>query len=200
MKKAILLTSILFAVILIASNKSFAQGSPCLLGVGNCPQDTSTNVDPGKRRVHITDYRASEIYQAKQNNQRYLLTLQSYYENGLLCEERAWVGGSFAGEQGQVVVEVGATKKVCYNPAQPTYSAQEVNKLERDIDSFTNQVYQWEKYAENCANYINQYRNNPQAVAYGQSELAKAQNSATYYRNSITNYRNAINQVAPLSY
>lgn len=201
MKKAILLTSILFAVIIVASQNSFAQSGPCLLGVGNCSNTTSSttsNVDPGKRTINVTDYRAAEIYYAKQNNQKYLITLQSYYENGLLCEERAWVGGNvFAGSPNQVVVSVGATKKVCYNPAKPVYSSQEVNKLERDVDSFVNMAYQWEKYAENCANYINQYRNNPQAVAYGQSELNKAQQWQNYYRNSITNYRNAINQVTP---
>lgn len=206
MKKAIILTSILFAV-LFTSENSFAQSGPCLLGVGNCPttntSSTTTNnptVDSGQRRVHITDARAREIYLAKQNNQRYLLTLQSYYENGLLCEERAWVGGNiFAGDHSQVVVSVGQTKKVCYDPAKPTYSSQEVNALERQIDSFTNSYYQWHKYAENCANYINQYRNNPQAVAYGQKELAKAQYSMTYFQNSITNFRNVINQVAPAS-
>jgi hypothetical protein len=203
MKKAIILTSILFVALFVANQKSFAQ--PCLLGVGNCTNTTNTtttsNVDPGKRRVHITDYRAGEIYNAKQNNQRYLLTLQSYYENGLLCEERAWVGGDvFAGDASQVVVTVGATKKVCYDPAKPIYSPREVNKLERDIDNFTNLYYQWHKYAEQCTIYINQYRNYPQAVANGQKELAKAQYSMTYYQNSITNYRNAINQVAPNSY
>ncbi|MEK7723932.1 MAG: hypothetical protein AAB336_06260 [Acidobacteriota bacterium] len=201
MKKAILLTSILFAVIAIASTNSFAQQGPCLLGVGNCSnttQTTTTNVDPGKRTVHVKDSRAAEIYHAKQNNQKYLMTLQSYYENGLLCEERAWVSGAvFAGDASQVVVSVGATKKVCYDPQKPTYSSQEVNKLERDVDNFVNLAYQWEKYAEKCALYINQYRNNAQAVAHGQKELAKAQYSMTYYRNSITNYRNVINQVAP---
>ena len=65
MKKAILLTSILFAIIFIAAENTFAQ--PCLLGVGNCPQqpqNPNNNVDPGKRRVQITDYRAGEIYRA----------------------------------------------------------------------------------------------------------------------------------------
>lgn len=201
MKKAILLTSILFAVIFITAQNSFAQNI-CLLGVGNCSNTTTstttTNVDPGKRTVHVTDSRAAEIYHANQNNQKYLITLQNYYENGLLCEERAWVSGAvFAGNASQVVVTVGATKKVCYDPQKPTYSSQQVNQLERDVDNFVNLAYQWEKYAEKCAVYINQYRNNAQAVAHGQKELAKAQYSMTYYRNSITNYRNVINQVAP---
>ena len=38
MKKAIILTSVLFAVILIGSQNSFAQQGPCMLGVGNCSQ------------------------------------------------------------------------------------------------------------------------------------------------------------------
>ena len=208
MKKAIVLTSVLFAIIFIAAQNSFAQCGG-LLGIQmggsgqnqNCPQQPQQPQqpnDPGKRTVHVTDSRAAEIYRAKQNNQRYLITLQSYYENGLLCEERAWVGGAtFAGDSSQVVVSVGATKKVCYNPAQPTYSSQQINEFEKAVDSFTNSYYQWAKYAENCANYINQYRNNPNAVAYGQKELAKAQYSMTYFQNSITNYRNVINQVAP---
>lgn len=205
MKNAIILTSIIFVVLFVSQN-TFAQGGPCLLGVGNCSNTTTststnnTTVDNGQRRVHITDARAREIYQAKQNNQRYLLTLQSYYENGLLCEERAWVGGStFAGDYNQVVVSVGKTKKVCYNPAKPTYSSQAVNALEKQIDSFTNSYYQWYKYAENMTNYINQNRNNPQAVTYGRNELAKAQYSMTYFQNSITNFRTVINQVAPAS-
>lgn len=208
MIKQTTLFAIIFSVVFfIATQNSFAQCGG-LLGVQmggvsgqsnpNCNTTTTPNVDPGKRTIHVTDYRAAEIYHAKQNNQKYLITLQSYYENGLLCEERAWVGGStFAGDASQVVVSVGATKKVCYDPKKPTYSSQEVNKLERDVDNFVNLAYQWEKYAENCANYINQYRNNPQAVAYGQKELAKAQYSMTYYKNSITNYRKVIDQVAP---
>ncbi|MBX7171380.1 MAG: hypothetical protein K1X72_10505 [Pyrinomonadaceae bacterium] len=207
MTKQTTLFAIIFSIVFfIAAQNSFAQCGG-LLGVQmggsgqnqNCPQQPQNpNVDPGKRTVHITDSRAAEIYRAQQNNQRYLITLQSYYENGLLCEERAWVGGAtFAGDSSQVVVSVGATKKVCYNPAQPTYSSQQVNQFEAQIDSFTNAYYQWHKYAESCAAYINQYRNNPQAVAYGQSELNRAQQWQTYYQNSITNYRNAINQVAP---
>lgn len=200
MKKTIVLTSILFTVIFVSCQSSFAQGV-CLLGVGNCqqqPQVTNNNVDPGKRKVHVTDYRAAHIYYARQNNQRYLLTLQTYYENGLLCEERAWVGGDiFAGDASQVIVSVGASKKVCYNPAQPVWSSEQVNDLERTVDTFTNAYYQWHKYAENCAIYINQNRHHPNAVAYGQQELAKAQYSMNYYQTSITNYRNAINQVAP---
>lgn len=200
MKKAILLTSILFAVIFTLSQNSFAQG-PCLLGVGNCQQQPQPQppADGGKRRVHVTDYRAAHIYQAKQNNQKYLLTLgKPYYENGLLCEDRAWVGGAtFAGDTNQVIVEVGPAKKVCYNPSQPVWSSEQVNEFEKTVDTFTTSYYQWHKYAENCAVYINQNRNNPQAVAYGQSELKKAQYSMTYYQNSITNYRNVINQVAP---
>jgi hypothetical protein len=199
MKKAILLTSILFAVLFSASQNSFAQQGPCLLGVGNCTQtNTNTNVDPGKRRVHITDHRAGEIYRAKQNNQRYLLTLQTYQENGFICEERAWVGGdTFAGDSTQVIVSVGPTKKVCYDPAKPIWTAQQVNTVEQYIDTWSSSIYQWEKYAENCVNYINQYRTNPPAVNYGQTELAKARAWVTYYQNAITSYRNAVNQVAP---
>lgn len=195
MKKAIILTSILFAIIFITSQNSFAQ--PCLLGVGNCPT-TTNNVDPGKRRVHITDSRAGEIYRAKQNNQRYLLTLQTYQENGFLCEERAWVGGDiFAGDASQVVVTVGATKKVCYDPAKPVWTPQQVNEVEKAIDSWSSAIYQWEKYAENCAVYINQHRTNPQAVSHGQSELNRSRAWVKYYQDSIGNYRKVVNQVAP---
>jgi hypothetical protein len=193
MKKAILLTTILFAVIFITAQNSFAQ--PCLLGVGNCP--TTNTTDPGKRRVTITDARAGEIYRAKANNQRYLLTLQTYQESGYLCEERAWVGSDYSGNAGQVVVVVGNTKKVCYDPAKPVWTAQQVNEVEKGIDSWTSAIYEWEKYATNCVNYINQYRTNPQAVTYGQNELAKARAWVTYYQTNITNYRQAVNQVAP---
>jgi hypothetical protein len=194
MKKAIILTSILFAVIFITSQNSFAQ--PCLLGVGNCP--TNNSVDPGQRRVTITDARAGEIYRAKNNNQRYLLTLQSYQENGYICEERAWVSGTtFGGNADQVVVSVGSSKKVCYDPAKPVWTSQQINEVEKYIDSWTSAIYQWEKYAENCVNYINQNRTSPQAISYGQSELARAKAWVTYYQNGITNYRNAVNQVAP---
>lgn len=210
MTKQTILFAIIFSIVFfISTQNSFAQCNG-LLGIQmggtsgqqnpncNAVQNTTTNVDPGKRTVHVTDNRAAEIYRAKQNNQKYLITLQAYYENGLLCEERAWVSGAvFAGNASQVVVSVGATKKVCYDPQKPTYSSQQINEFEKTIDSFTNSYYQWHKYAENCAVYINQNRNNPNAVAYGQKELAKAQYSMTYFQNSITNYRNVINQVAP---
>lgn len=203
MKKAIILTSILFAVIFITSQNSFAQGCISLLGVNNCGQqtpNTNTNSNNGKRMVHVKDNRAGEIYRAKQNNQRYLLTVRTYAENGLMCEDRAWVGGNSAIEQNQVVVEIGQIKKVCYNPTQPIYSSQEINALEQQIDSFTNLYYQWEKYAQNCTVYINQNRTNPQLVAYGQSEYAKSQQWMNHYRQSIINFRTAINKVAPASY
>lgn len=199
-------TSIFYSILLTAafilvSESSFAQDGPCLLGVGNCPRGNPTvnpgNVDRGNRSVHITDARAGEIWEAKKKNRRYLLVLQTYNEGGLMCEERAWVGGSYSGDASQVVVDVGPTKKVCYDPRRIVWTAQQVNNLEVSIDAWTNSIYEWTKYEERCVAYVNQYRNNPQAVAYGQSEIKRSQAWADYYRKLITTYRNAENQFAP---
>lgn len=195
-----------FCAALAMPGASCAQGGPCLLGVGNCPQVTTTpnpqnNVDPGNHTVHITDARAAEIVDARNNNARYLLVLQRYYDSsvGLWCEERAWVGGTFAGDASQVVVGVGPAVKVCLDPNRPGWTAEQVNQVERAIDSWVDAIYQWEQYEARMANYLNQQQNNPQGAQYAQNELQRARAWTQYYRGNINNYRNAVNQFAPPS-
>ena len=52
-----------------------------------------------KLKKQLSWARLAEIVDALNNNARYLLVLQQYYDPniGQLCEERAWVGGSFGG-------------------------------------------------------------------------------------------------------
>lgn len=206
-------SALLIGAILDPSAVMAQQGGPCLLGVGNCPQGQGQvanppvpataqgNVDPGRHSVHITDARAAEIVDALNNNARYLLVLQQYYDPniGQLCEERAWVGGSFGGDASQVVVQVGPTAKVCYDPSKTVWTAQQINQTERAIDTWVDAIYQWTKYEEGMAYFLNQNRNDPQAVAYAQSEIARAQAWGKYYRDGITANRNVINMFAPPS-
>jgi len=197
-KTALIYSIVLSAAFVFASQATFAQAPICLLGVavggGPCPQ---ANVDAGNRRVDITDSRAAEIYQAIQEHHRYLLVLQRYSESGKMCEERAWVGGTYAGGPSHIVVQVGTARKVCFDPAKPVWTAQQVNTVERFKDSWSTSLYQWAKYEENCVAYINQYRANSQAVAYGQSEIKRAQAWQDYYRKMISTSQNAVDQVAP---
>ena len=195
----------LFIVLFLLADNSLAQDGLCIMGVGNCPQGvtntqnpttnspTVTNsqgsVDPGNHTVHVIDpLIAAEIMAAKQNNERYLLKLQEYYDpnTGMLCEERAWVGGNYSGGPSAVVVQVGPSARICHDPRQPIWSAKDVNDTERAIDSWSSEIFRWEKYEQSLAIYISQNIYNPQAVANAQAEIHRSRAWTQYYRNEIT--------------
>jgi|CXWL01.1.fsa_nt_gi hypothetical protein len=205
MSPTIFSRSIALCVALLGASAAFAQG-PCLLGVGNCPQSPTTsnsaNVDPGNHSVDVTDSRiAAEIIAAKRDNARYLLLLQRYYDPSITqwCEERAWVGGDYAGGETHVVINVGPTVKVCFDPNKVVWTVEQVNATERAIDSWADAIFRWEQYEAEVAKYISANQANPPALAYGQSEMARCKAWTQYYRNGITTYRNAVNQFAPAS-
>ena len=187
-KKAIVSSFILLAVFLLASENSFAQ-APCLLGVGdNCPQN---NVDPGGGTRYYSAADAAEMLRFINYGSRYLVVLQRYQDPSSNCiaEDRAWVSQIVATSASTVAFKVGPTRKVLLCNGNNVLTAQQVNNLEGQKQTARNAIYQWQKYQESLAPYLNDKRY--------QQEYQRATAWVNWYTQFINNAQAQVVQVAP---
>ncbi|HEX9927522.1 MAG TPA: hypothetical protein VGB02_03140 [Pyrinomonadaceae bacterium] len=194
-KKSIVAVFISLAAMFFATENSFAQGGPCLLGVGNCPQgNNNQNVDPGGGIRYLEGEDARRFLAANNYGSRYLLVLQTYWDHSENCpaEERAWVSSLVANGNGKVAVKIGSSRKILIrNKAVPT--AERINAAEAWIHNWRNQIYELLKYKERIAPYLS----NAYYQKWAQQELQKADGWIKHYENSIKNAQTQIAQAAP---
>lgn len=197
-QKSLTIALVLFAIILFATENSFAQttpgSGPCLLGVGvNCPTDQSNNSDRGRGTRYYDGRIAQEILRAHNYGSRYLVVLNRYFDHTLNCnvEERAWVGTIVANGDGRVAVQVGPSFKVSL--CNSSYSAEQVNNMEAWMQYSRNQIYAWLKYKEQVAPYLN----NPSYQAWARQELGRADAAIYQHEQYIKQAQAAVATSAP---
>ena len=185
---------VLLAAMFFATENSFAQ-SPCLLGVGNCPPggDNSQNVDQGGGIRYFDGETARQILAANNYGSRYLLVLQRYWDHAENCwaEERAWVSSIVATGGPKIAVKVGQTRKVLLR--NNVLTAQQVNSAEGWIQYSQKYIYEWLKYKERVAPYLN----DPNHQKSAQQAMQNADAQIKYYENYIKNVQAQVAQAAP---
>jgi len=192
-KKAIVSSFILLAVFLLAAENSFAQG-PCLLGVGvNCPQvnNPQNNVDAGGGTRYFKAAEAEEMLRYLKYGARYLVVLQRYQDPSSNCiaEDRAWVSQIVATNASTVAFKVGSSFKVLLCVGGNALTAPQVNHLEGQTQTARNSIYQWQKYQESLAPYLNDARY--------QKEYQRATAWVNWYTQFINNAQAQVKQFAP---
>lgn len=183
-----------FALTALPAGAQSVSGGPCLLGVGNCqPNNPPDNVDPG-RGVRYYDGRiAQEILRAHNVGSRYLLVLNRYWDHGAQCfvEERAWVSGIRGSNGSRVAVEISSSRKIFLR--NNALNAQQVNQAEEYLQSSRNAIYQWLKYQEQLASYLNDPRYNQ----WAQQEYRRAEAWVNHYKKYIANTQAQVATSAP---
>ena len=182
-------TAIIF-LLAVVSLPAWAQ--PCLLGVGNCPPGTnnpSNNSDPGGGYRYYDGRIAQEILRAHQVGSRYLLVLTRYWDHAAQSwvEERAWVSGIRGSNGSRVAVEIGPSRKVFLR--NNAWSAPQVNQAEEYLQTSRNAIYQWLKYQERLAPYLN----DPKA----QQEYKRAEAWINHYKQYMANVQAQVATSAP---
>jgi hypothetical protein len=193
-QKSIAALFISLAAMFFATENSFAQSGPCLLGVGNCPQGGSEqNVDRGGGTRYFDGEIARQILAANKNGSRYLLVLQRYWDQNENCwaEERAWVSSVVANGDGKAAVKIGQTRKILLRNQVPT--AEQINVAEGYIQYSRNQIYDWLKYKERVAPYLS----NAGYQKWAQQELQRSDAWIKHYENYIKNTQTQVAQAAP---
>lgn len=193
-KKSIVALFISLAAMFFATENSYAQSGPCLLGVGICPQGgNEQNVDRGGGTRYFDGAIARQILAANKNGSRYLLVLQRYWDQNENCwaEERAWVSSVVANGDGRVAVKIGQARKILLR--NQVLTAEQINGAEGWIQYSRNQIYDWLKYKERVAPYLN----NAGYQKWAQQELQRADAWIKHYENYITNTQTQVAQAAP---
>ena len=193
-QKSIAALFISLAAMFFATENSYAQSGPCLLGVGNCPQGgNEQNVDRGGGTRYLEGEEARRFLAANKYGSRYLLVLQKYWDQSENCwaEERAWVSSLVANGNGKVAVKIGPTRKVLLR--NQVLTAEQVNGAEGWIHYSRNQIYDWLKYKERVAPYLS----NAGYQKWAQQEHQKADAWIKHYENYIKNTQTQVAQAAP---
>lgn len=190
-QKAIAVAFVLLATLFATANNSYAQ-APCLLGVGNCPQSTGS-VDAGGGTRYYDGKTAQEILQAQNYGSRYVVVLNRYWDHDQKCyvEERAWVSSLRASGDGRVAVVVGPSRKVYIR--NNALTAAQVNQTEGWLQYSRNGIYQWLKYQERVAPYLN----DATYQSWAQQEYRRAEASINSFKNWMANAETIVATSAP---
>lgn len=177
MKKAIILTSILFAVIFITSNNSLAQETP-VTNWSN-PLSTSPNAGTGthSNRRYLTDGQAQTVIQRRNYGARTLLVLSQSQADASGCRHEVWAwfsGMEGRNNDGQIVITHGPTRE--YRICPSTINAGQINQAEVNM--------------EFSRKWIVQLSQNPTIVPNARAWI-------NYYTQIINQNKAFVNQVMP---
>jgi hypothetical protein len=143
--KAIVGIFVLMVTMFLAAENSFAQGNPCLLGVGNCPQGGGNQGGGNKGgRYVLSPELSADAMKFINYGSRYLLRLSTPYPdpNGSGCnvEIRAWVSAVEANDGNRISVKVGPSRNVLICPGRTTPTVEQVNQSEAWIQHSRNWI------------------------------------------------------------
>lgn len=171
MKKTIVLTSILVAVIFMTSQNSFAQATPVSTWtnpLSGTPADYSNPRSTGtagtgvhSNRRYVTNDQANLIMQYKNFGSRYLLILSQSQPDASGCRQEVWAW--FSGIEGQdnngrMVITHGPTRQYTVCPNRT--NASHVNQAEVNMEIYRRWIVELSQNPSRYQNpqaWINQY-------------------------------------------